>query len=84
MHPSAGEMNYAIVVTVAVWLFAICFWYFPKTGGKTYFTGPRTEDLTEDILTSDYAETHDYNGHSVDAKKVDGASITTSPVGHHS
>jgi hypothetical protein len=31
-------MNYAIVVMAGVWAFAIGFWYFPKIGGKTFFT----------------------------------------------
>ena len=36
--PSAGEMNYAIAVIGAVWLFAVSYWFFPKIGGKTFFT----------------------------------------------
>lgn len=39
-------MNYAIVVTAAVWVFATVFWY---TSGRHYFTGPRTEDLSDEI-----------------------------------
>jgi hypothetical protein len=31
-------MNYAIVVVAAVWAFAIGFWFFPKIGGRTFFT----------------------------------------------
>lgn len=38
VNPDAGSMNYAIVVIAGVWLFAIAFWYFPRIGGKTFFT----------------------------------------------
>lgn len=37
-------MNYAIVVMAGVWVFAVSFWYFPRIGGKTYFSGPLTHD----------------------------------------
>ncbi|KAH8592740.1 amino acid permease-domain-containing protein [Bisporella sp. PMI_857] len=44
-NPNAQEMNYAIVVLGAVLLFCVSYYYFPKYGGKTFFTGPvRTID----------------------------------------
>lgn len=49
--PSPGEMNYAIVVTAGVWVFATVFWF---TSGRHYFTGPRTEDLSDEIA-ADFA-----------------------------
>lgn len=57
MHPTAGTMNYAIVVSAAVWIFAIAYWYLPKIGGKTFFNGPRTNDLSDELLQA-YAEGH--------------------------
>jgi hypothetical protein len=38
VNPDAGSMNYAIVVMAGVWAFAIGFWFFPKVGGKTFFS----------------------------------------------
>jgi hypothetical protein len=38
VDPDAGSMNYAVVVAAGVWAFAIGFWFFPKIGGKTFFT----------------------------------------------
>jgi len=38
VNPDAGAMNYAVVVFAGVWIFAIGFWFFPKIGGKTFFT----------------------------------------------
>lgn len=72
-NPTAGTMNYAVVVSAAVWVFAICFWYFPKIGGKTYFTGPRTEDLEGELIQA-YAE-----GHVEDPGKTRG-SVTVQAV----
>ncbi|TXT04323.1 hypothetical protein VHUM_04210 [Vanrija humicola] len=51
-NPDAATMNYAIVVSAGAWVFAIAYWFFPKVGGKTFFTGPRTADLS--------AEVHEY------------------------
>jgi hypothetical protein len=31
-------MNYAVVVASGVWLFAVVYWFFPRIGGKTFFT----------------------------------------------
>jgi hypothetical protein len=38
--PNAQEMNYAVVVLGFVLVFCLVFYYFPKYGGKTFFTGP--------------------------------------------
>jgi amino acid transporter len=47
-NPNAQEMNYAVAVLGAVLVFCLVYYYFPKYGGKTFFTGPvRTID---DIL----------------------------------
>lgn len=66
-------MNYAIVVSAGVWVFAAGYYYFPKIGGKTFFVGPRTEDLS--------AEVHDYYEHTFgdDPNKIN-ANVTTVPV----
>ncbi|GMK58120.1 hypothetical protein CspeluHIS016_0501520 [Cutaneotrichosporon spelunceum] len=48
-NPSAKTMNYAVVVSAAVWIFAGGYYFMPKIGGKTFFTGPRTEDLSEEV-----------------------------------
>ena len=42
-------MNYAIVVMAGVWVFAIAWWFFPKIGGKTFFTGPLTHDWDAEV-----------------------------------
>lgn len=43
--PDPTQMNYAIVVLGAVLIFCVAYYYFPKYGGKTFFTGPvRTID----------------------------------------
>ncbi|GHJ87118.1 hypothetical protein NliqN6_3520 [Naganishia liquefaciens] len=52
--PTAATMNYAVVVAAAVWAFALSYWYFPRIGGKTFFTGPRTHDA--DILEYNVAD----------------------------
>lgn len=74
MHPTAGTMNYAIVVSAAVWAFAIGFWYFPKIGGKTFFHGPRTEDLNDELIQA-YAE-----GHVEDPGKTNGTTTVVQAV----
>ncbi|CZT41404.1 probable UGA4 GABA permease-also involved in delta-aminolevulinate transport [Rhynchosporium secalis] len=46
--PNVQEMNYAVAVLGFVLAFCVVYYYFPKYGGKTFFTGPvRTID---DIL----------------------------------
>lgn len=43
--PTPDEMNYAVVVLGFVLVFCLVYYYFPKYGGKTFFTGPvRTID----------------------------------------
>jgi len=43
--PTPQEMNYAVVVLGFVLVFCVVYYYFPKWGGKTFFTGPvRTID----------------------------------------
>jgi amino acid transporter len=43
--PTPLEMNYAVVVLGFVLIFCLVYYYFPKYGGKTFFTGPvRTID----------------------------------------
>lgn len=32
------------MVAAAVWAFALGYWFFPRIGGRTFFTGPRTHD----------------------------------------
>lgn len=36
--PDAATMNYAVVVSAAVWIFAGGYYFMPKIGGKTFFT----------------------------------------------
>ncbi|KAJ9120956.1 hypothetical protein QFC22_002892 [Naganishia vaughanmartiniae] len=42
--PTAATMNYAVVVAAGVWVFALGYWFMPRIGGRTFFTGPRTHD----------------------------------------
>ena len=43
--PNAQEMNYAVAVLGFVLMFCVVYFWFPKYGGKTFFTGPvRTID----------------------------------------
>jgi len=43
--PTPQEMNYAVVVLGFVLVFCIVYYWFPKYGGRTFFTGPvRTID----------------------------------------
>jgi amino acid transporter len=57
-NPDDTQMNYAVAVLGFVLLFCLVYFYLPKYGGKTFFTGPiRTIDeilggnpeLAEDI-----------------------------------
>jgi hypothetical protein len=36
-------------VAVAVWVFAIAYWYMPGFGGKTFFRGPQTHTRTVQV-----------------------------------
>lgn len=38
--PNQDEMNWAIVVLGFVMVFCVVYYYLPKIGGKTFFTGP--------------------------------------------
>ncbi|KAK0463782.1 APC amino acid permease [Desarmillaria tabescens] len=38
--PGVGNMNYAVVVQGGVLILAIVYFYFPKYGGRNWFTGP--------------------------------------------
>ncbi|KAG9247762.1 amino acid/polyamine transporter I [Calycina marina] len=43
--PNAQEMNYAVVVMGATLVFCVGYWWLPRYGGRTFFTGPvRTID----------------------------------------
>jgi amino acid transporter len=43
--PDKDQMNYAVAVLGFVFVFCLVYYYFPKYGGKTFFTGPiRTID----------------------------------------
>lgn len=43
--PDSTQMNYAVAVLGFVLVFCLGYYYFPKYGGKTFFTGPvRTID----------------------------------------
>ncbi|KAL1407932.1 polyamine transporter tpo5 [Vanrija albida] len=75
-NPDGATMNYAIVVSAAAWIFAIGYWFFPKYGGKTFFTGPRTADLSADV--HEYYE-QEYGGTVEDPNKKT-ATVTTVPV----
>ncbi len=48
--PTANEMNYAVVVLGFVLIFCVAYYYVPRFGGKTFFTGPvRTiDDLVDE------------------------------------
>ena len=43
-------MNYAIVVIAGVWAFAVGYWFLPRIGGKTFFTGPLTHDFDAEAM----------------------------------
>jgi hypothetical protein len=36
-NPTATTMNYAVVVSAGVWIFAGGYYFLPKWGGKTFF-----------------------------------------------
>jgi hypothetical protein len=36
----AGDMNYTVVVLGGVLILSLGYYYFPKYGGKNWFTGP--------------------------------------------
>lgn len=64
--PTPQEMNYAVAVLGAVLVFCLVYYYFPKYGGKTFFTGPvRTID---DIL-SEHPEVEAKLGEDVSREK---------------
>lgn len=86
LNPTPGTMNWAIVVAAGVWVFAIGYWrewryttqltssVFPKIGGKTFFTGPRTEDFAE-LAAYEYVDDPDTKGKDmskVTTQSVDG------------
>jgi hypothetical protein len=44
-NPDSTQMNFAVAVLGFVLVFCLAYYYFPKCGGKTFFTGPiRTID----------------------------------------
>ena len=44
-NPTAQEMNFAVVVLGFVLVFCVVYYFLPRVGGKTFFTGPvRTID----------------------------------------
>jgi hypothetical protein len=43
-----GDMNYTVVVLGGVLILSLVYYYFPKYGGKNWFTGPvSTIDVRE-------------------------------------
>jgi len=43
-----GDMNYTVVVLGGVFILSLAYYYFPKYGGKNWFTGPMsTIDVRE-------------------------------------
>jgi hypothetical protein len=36
--------QHSVVVAAGVWVFALGYWFAPRIGGRTFFTGPRTHD----------------------------------------
>ena len=38
----AGDMNYTVVVLGGVLILSLGYYYFPKYGGRNWFTGPVT------------------------------------------
>lgn len=46
-----GDMNYTVVVLGGVLTLSLVYYYFPKYGGKNWFTGPvQTIDVREGSL----------------------------------
>lgn len=55
--PNAQQMNYAIAVLGAVFVFCIVYYYVPGFGGKTFFKGPvRTVDEIMGETPPDYGQ----------------------------
>jgi len=77
VNPDAGSMNYAIVVMAGVWIFAVSYWYIPKIGGKTFFTGPLTHDWDAEAVAISIGVVADERD-----KKTDGAAtpVKVQPV----
>ena len=49
-----GDMNYTVVVLGGVLIFSLIYYYFPKYGGKNWFTGPvQTIDIPECSVGTD-------------------------------
>lgn len=47
----AGDMNYTVVVLGGVLILSLVYYYFPKYGGRNWFTGPvSTVDVQEGSL----------------------------------
>ena len=47
-----GDMNYTVVVLGGVLILSLAYYYFPKYGGKNWFTGPvQTVDVREDNIS---------------------------------
>lgn len=54
----ASTMNYACVVAAGVWAFSLGYWFMPKIGGKTFFTGPavfQDHNSIETDMSQEYA-----------------------------
>jgi hypothetical protein len=77
VNPDAGSMNYAIVVMAGVWIFAISYWFIPRIGGKTFFTGPLTHDWDAEAVAISIGVVADERD-----KKTDGAAtpVKVQPV----
>lgn len=63
-----------IVVAAAVWAFAIAYWFLPKVGGKTFFRGPQTHNVSfvkYDIEIEEVARTGEGEAVSADDDSSD-------------
>jgi amino acid transporter len=67
----ADDMNYASLVTGAVFIFSLAWYYCPKYGGVHWFTGPRS-NLEEEVLDSDSSQNE---GSLSDSKKQDESQV---------
>lgn len=65
----AADMNYASLVTGAVFIFSLAWYYFPKYGGVYWFTGPKS-NIEDDMMESTTTQSSSSDSHSDNKKQT--------------
>lgn len=55
----AADMNYASLVTGAVFIFSLAWYYFPKYGGVNWFQGPKSNLETVEVISQTQSQSSD-------------------------